>query len=80
MLRAFSKRLFRALHPQNSNANSFVGSCLPAKHAVQSFLKAAATLSAVSQQLSLWLVGVPKILKRLITRLAVVLVVTVCPI
>ena len=80
MLLSCSKRLIRALHSQNSTATSFVGSYLPAKHAAQALLKVAATLCAVSQQVSPWLVvRFPVLLKRFITRLAVVLLVTLCP-
>ena len=79
MLRARTEHPFRGLNSQHQTAIHLLGSCLPAKRIAQSFLKAAATFSAASQQLSLWLVGVPKILKRFITRLAVVLVVTLCP-
>ena len=64
MLRAYIKRLFRALHSQNSNA-------------MQYFLKATATLSAASQPVSPWLLArVPVIPKSLITRLVGVFAVT----
>ena len=80
MLRArFERRLggMNCLRPITTNP---MGSCLPAKPAAQTFLKAVATLSAASEQLLPWRVArVPVLLKNLITRLAVVLVVTLCP-
>ena len=80
MLRAYIKRLFRAPHYRNSTDTSFVGSYLPVKHAAQYVLHSATTRFAASQQLSPWLVvRVSVLLKRLITRLAVVLLVTLCP-
>jgi len=78
-----NERRFRGLNSQNSTATTLVGSCLPEGHAAQYFLKAATTLCAASHPPSLRLGGpasrFPVLPKRLITRLAVVLLVTLCP-
>ncbi|MDG2441663.1 MAG: BspA family leucine-rich repeat surface protein, partial [Luminiphilus sp.] len=80
MLRVRTEHPFRGLNSQHPTATRLVGSCLPKEHAAQYFLNA---FSAATHPPSLRLGGpaarIPALLKRLITRLASVLVVTLCP-
>ncbi|MDA0650311.1 MAG: hypothetical protein O2876_04890 [Proteobacteria bacterium] len=80
MLRASTEHPFRGFNSQQLSATRSVGRCLPQEHAAQYFLNA---FSAASHPLTLRPSGpaarVPALLKRLITQLAVVLGVMLCP-